>query len=968
MSTLLVRLMIVSFVLSLAVPLLAAEEPAVAPPPRAEKIRVLLVTGGHDFEREPFFEVFDAAPDIAWREVQQPDAQAWYDPAKSGEYDVMVWYDMTGTISEEGRKNLLALLEKGKPVVAIHHSIANFPDWPEAINIIGGRYVLKAKEGEVASTFDHDQKMHVRIADPNHPITRFMDDFDIHDETYNFLQYKQGITPLLTVDHPRNSKVVAWTHTYRNSPITYIQLGHDSKAYVNPSYRRMVHQAIRHAAGKLPDPNQAGFVDLFNGKNLDGWKVMGDPAGFWIADGVLRSESHKGGDWMRTERTYGDFILRVEWRIGSGGNSGVFVRTRDKDAGNPWDTGSEIQITNEHRDDAHCTGSLYGSVAVNPRPDESADKWHEFWIECRGPHYRVLADNIPVIDVDGRTVPALANRPLSGYIGLQDSHNRDTYVEYRKVAVKELASSVASGEPGWRLGVQAYTFNRYSFFEAIDKAHELGLGYIEAYPGQRLRPDGNQKFDHDLPADLRQVVRKKLADAGIRLVNYGVVNVGTDEATARKVFDFAKDMGIETIVSEPDPKALPIVDRLTREYGINLAIHNHPMPSRYWNPKTVLDAVKDLNPRVGACADTGHWVRSGVNPVEALKMLEGRIISLHFKDLHKTGLDAHDVPWGTGVGDIHAQLAELHRQGFKGVFSIEYEHNWTSSMPEIAQCIAYFRRTAAEMGEPGYGGSPASAGIKLGVQTYTFNRFTFLEGVEKSRSLGLKYVEGFTWQKIGGEFGDTQLNQDAPPEVLDRLKAKLDASGVKLINIYIKTLGEDEATSRKSFEFAKRMGIETFVTEPRAEHLDLIDRLTAEYGVNLAIHNHPRQPDHAEYVNWKPEEVMKMLFGRNPRMGCCADTGHWIRSGLDPVECLRKYQGRLISLHMKDVSEAVLKGHDVPWGTGVGNVAGQLAELERQGFAGLVAIEYEHNMDNNVPDVGECVEFFRQAVGPVARR
>jgi sugar phosphate isomerase/epimerase len=200
-----------------------------------------------------------------------------------------------------------------------------------------------------------------------------------------------------------------------------------------------------------------------------------------------------------------------------------------------------------------------------------------------------------------------------------------------------------------------------------------------------------------MPAEYRDVVKAKLNDVGIKLVCYGVVILDENEAKTRQVFDFCKAMGIETITSEPSFEAFDLLDRLTVEYGINIAIHNHPQPSRYWDPKIVLKMADGRNPRIGACADTGHWLRSGLDPAECLKMLEGRIISLHFKDLNKRARDAHDVPWGTGVGNVEAQLAELHRQGFEGVFSIEYEHNWTSSMPEITECITYFNKAVANL-------------------------------------------------------------------------------------------------------------------------------------------------------------------------------------------------------------------------------------------------------------------------------
>ena len=252
---------------------------------------------------------------------------------------------------------------------------------------------------------------------------------------------------------------------------------------------------------------------------------------------------------------------------------------------------------------------------------------------------------------------------------------------------------------GWRLGCQAYSFNHYSFFEAVDKNASLGLHYIEMYPGQKMSNDKPDiRVGEGMADDARKDVKKKLKDSGVKLVNYGVCGLPKDEGACRRTFDFAKDMGIETIVSEPPLDAFDTIDKLCEEYKINVAMHNHPEPSRYWNPDTVLKVCKGRTKRIGACADTGHWMRSGINPLDAVKKLEGRIISFHFKDLNKYGRQgAHDVPWGTGKANVKAILTEVHRQGLKAVFSIEYEHNWTTSVPEIAQCVAYFDKVAAEL-------------------------------------------------------------------------------------------------------------------------------------------------------------------------------------------------------------------------------------------------------------------------------
>jgi hypothetical protein len=144
-----------------------------------------------------------------------------------------------------------------------------------------------------------------------------------------------------------------------------------------------------------------------------------------------------------------------------------------------------------------------------------------------------------------------------------------------------------------------------------------------------------------------------------------------------------------------------MLDRLCGEYGINVAVHNHPKPSPYWHPDRVLEVTRGLSPRIGACADIGHWLRSGVNPMEAIKKLEGRIITFHFKDLNVAGdPEAHDVVWGTGVANVKELLRELDRQKFKGVFSIEFEYNWESSLPEVRQCVASFEKMAGEL-KPG---------------------------------------------------------------------------------------------------------------------------------------------------------------------------------------------------------------------------------------------------------------------------
>ncbi|HNT37088.1 MAG TPA: sugar phosphate isomerase/epimerase, partial [bacterium] len=131
------------------------------------------------------------------------------------------------------------------------------------------------------------------------------------------------------------------------------------------------------------------------------------------------------------------------------------------------------------------------------------------------------------------------------------------------LAASQASATEAAESLGWRLGMQAYSFNRFTFFEAVEKTAALGMKWIEAYPGQKMsqeKPDS--KVHHTMSQEDMDAVLAKLKAEGVQLVNYGVVGLGNDEAECRKVFEFAKKMGIETITSEPEEGALDLIDRL----------------------------------------------------------------------------------------------------------------------------------------------------------------------------------------------------------------------------------------------------------------------------------------------------------------------------------------------------------------------------------------------------------------------
>jgi sugar phosphate isomerase/epimerase len=249
---------------------------------------------------------------------------------------------------------------------------------------------------------------------------------------------------------------------------------------------------------------------------------------------------------------------------------------------------------------------------------------------------------------------------------------------------------------GFFIGCQAWTWNHFTVFEAIEKTAAAGGKVIEFFPGQTLsKAEPNVKWDHNASAETIQKVKEQLDKYHIKAVNYGVVGIPSDEAGARKVFDFAKALGLRAVTTE-SVESIDTIEKLVKEYDIMVGFHDHPkQPNnpnyKMWDPNYVLSVVKSRDKRIGSCADTGHWVRSGVKPVDALRILKGRIISSHLKDLNEMAPGAHDVPYGEGASDVPAILQELRSQGFDGNVSVEYEYMMENSMPMVAQCIGYVR-------------------------------------------------------------------------------------------------------------------------------------------------------------------------------------------------------------------------------------------------------------------------------------
>ena len=240
----------------------------------------------------------------------------------------------------------------------------------------------------------------------------------------------------------------------------------------------------------------------------------------------------------------------------------------------------------------------------------------------------------------------------------------------------------------------------------------------------------------------------------------------------------------------------------------------------------------------------------------------------------------------------------------------------------------------------------------IGVALYSFNRFPFPTTLEKAKTAGVKFVEGFDFHKLGSDFGDKTMNELVPSDA-KKVRKLLKQNGLKMKSMYVGK-AQDKEGWEKAFELAKSLKIEYLVAEPKREHWDMVDKLAGEYKIKIALHQHSRE---AGSIYWHPDSVLSAIKN-HPNFGACGDLGHWTRSGLDAVESLKKLEGHLISIHLKDLDASKQSAKDVMVGEGVIDFEGVVQELQRQRFDGEVYAECEHKMEDNLGDVTHAVKYF----------
>jgi sugar phosphate isomerase/epimerase len=261
--------------------------------------------------------------------------------------------------------------------------------------------------------------------------------------------------------------------------------------------------------------------------------------------------------------------------------------------------------------------------------------------------------------------------------------------------LRSLAAEPADPYAGLKMGMQSYSLRAYDLPTALRHTKELGLKYWETIPNHIPISASPKNIRHD---------KALLDEAGIRLMAYGVVEFDGNETEARKKFDFAKAIGLVAFSANPkkDKKTFDLLDKLVAEYDVAIAIHNHGPGARYSKIRDVADAVKDHHPKIGACVDTGHYLRSDEDPVEALEVLKDRIHGVHLKDVRTVTSGGRRQKiftiLGQGELNIFKCLAILKQINYQGCLALEYEENEKNPLSDIAVSLQAVRDAAAKLG------------------------------------------------------------------------------------------------------------------------------------------------------------------------------------------------------------------------------------------------------------------------------
>ncbi|MDR3234609.1 MAG: sugar phosphate isomerase/epimerase [Planctomycetaceae bacterium] len=238
------------------------------------------------------------------------------------------------------------------------------------------------------------------------------------------------------------------------------------------------------------------------------------------------------------------------------------------------------------------------------------------------------------------------------------------------------------------LALQTWTFRLFDLDEGIRKTKQAGVNEIEIAGGITI--GGEKKRASAMNAEERKRIKDVLQETGVKAVSLGGCQGTTQE------FDFAAEFALQRLQGEPPFENLVEVSQRAEKYKVRFSLHNHAKPNKYWDYRETLKRLDNCTPFIGFCPDTGHFIRSGLDPLQTVKDLKGRIFEIHLKDLNipdnKDGkANLHDVPWGTGQGKVKDILHLLSEEKTAVSVIIEYEYHWEDNLDEVKQCVSFFR-------------------------------------------------------------------------------------------------------------------------------------------------------------------------------------------------------------------------------------------------------------------------------------
>ncbi len=217
----------------------------------AQPVKVMLITGGHSYDTLQFLQMFDSFTGLEYTHFNQPQANQELVNGLAEKFDVLVFYDMWKTISEQEKASYINLTKRGKPFLFLHHTLVSYQTWPEFQKILGGRYVDNPDlPDEQQSTYKHDVWIDIEITDNKHPATRGMKNFRLFDEVYGNFRVLPDVKPLLKTNHPGSTPLIGWENLYNSSSIIYLQPGHDKNAFESDAYRRLILESIKYLASR----------------------------------------------------------------------------------------------------------------------------------------------------------------------------------------------------------------------------------------------------------------------------------------------------------------------------------------------------------------------------------------------------------------------------------------------------------------------------------------------------------------------------------------------------------------------------------------------------------------------------------------------------------------------------------------------------------------------------------------------